>query len=325
MTPRAGHDGSERHRTVRRAVSGIVLLDKPAGLSSNRALQRVRHALRAAKAGHAGTLDPMATGMLPLCFGHATKTCGRILGANKAYRACLRLGTATDSGDALGREIARADVPEFGATDVERVLAGLRGNIEQTPPMVSALKFRGERLYELARRGESVPRSARRIEVRRLDLVGFGHDEIELELECSKGTYVRTLGEDIAAGLGTVGHLRALRRLWVAPFELDVMVSIEEITAWEAAGAQLEPPPPWLLPVARALAGLPRVELDAADSAAIRHGRSVAAAAGLVPGATTCAYDEAGTLIGLLTVGPDRRLHVLRLLADPELGGTPST
>jgi tRNA pseudouridine55 synthase len=302
-----------------------VLLDKPAGLSSNRALQRVRHALRAAKAGHAGTLDPMATGMLPLCFGHATKTCGRILGANKAYRASLRLGTATESGDALGREIARAEVPAFGAAEVERVLEGLRGSIEQTPPMVSALKFRGERLYELARRGESVPRAARRIEVHRLDLVGLRHDQIELEVECSKGTYVRALGEGIAAGLGTVGHLCALRRLWVAPFEPEAMVSLEAIAAWEAAGARLEPHPPWLLPVARALTGLLRVDLGAADSAAIRHGRSVAAAAGLTPGATTCAYDQAGTLLALLTVGPDGRLHVLRLLVDPEPDGTPST
>lgn len=325
MTHGVGHGGSEPRRPVRRAVSGIVLLDKPAGLSSNRALQRVRHALSAAKAGHAGTLDPMATGMLPLCFGHATKTCGRILGGNKAYRACLRLGTATESGDALGRELAHADVTAFDAADVERVLEGLRGSIDQTPPMVSALKYRGERLYELARRGESVPRAARRIEVHRLDLVGLGHDEIEFEVECSKGTYVRVLGEDIAAGLGTVGHLSALRRLWVAPFEAEVMVSIEEIAAWEAAGARLEPRPPWLLPVARALAGLPRVDLDVADSAAIRHGRSVAAEAGLVPGATACAYDESGLLLGLLTVRPDRRLHVIRLLADPEPSTTPST
>lgn len=297
-----------------------MLLDKPAGLSSNRALQRVRHALRAAKAGHAGTLDPMATGMLPLCFGHATKTCGRVLSGAKAYRACLRLGAATDTGDALGAVIARAEVPAFRAADVERVLAGLRGSTEQTPPMVSALKFRGERLYELARRGESVPRAARPIEVHRLDLLALGDDEIELEVECSKGTYVRVLGEDIAAGLGTVGHLAALRRLWVAPFESEAMVSLDEITAWEAAGAALEPRPAWLLPVARALAGLPRVDLDAADSAAVRHGRSVAAVPELAPGATTCAYDAAGALLGLLAVGSDRRLHVLRLLVDPEPG-----
>jgi tRNA pseudouridine55 synthase len=306
-------------------VSGIVLLDKPAGLSSNRALQRVRHALRAAKAGHAGTLDPMATGMLPLCFGQATKTCGRILSGSKAYRARLRLGTATDTGDVLGRATVRAEVPAFGAADVERVLAGLRGSIEQTPPMVSALKLRGERLYELARRGESVPRAARRIEVHRLDLLALGSDELELELECSKGTYVRVLGEDIAAGLGTVGHLTALRRLWVAPFESEAMVSLDEITAWEATGAALEPRPGWLLPLARALEGLPRVDLDAADSAAVRHGGSVAAVAELTSGATACAYDAAGVLLGLLTVGSDRRLHVLRLLVDPEPAARPAT
>jgi tRNA pseudouridine55 synthase len=307
-------------------VDGIVLLDKPAGLSSNRALQRVRHALRAAKAGHAGTLDPMATGMLPLCFGHATKTCGRILGANKAYRARVRLGTATESGDALGREIARAEVPAFNAADIERVFERLRGSIEQTPPMVSALKCRGERLYELARRGESVPRAARRIEVHRLDLIGVEPGEIELEVECSKGTYVRVLGEDIAAGLGTVGHLSALRRLWVSPFESETMTRLDEITAWETAGARLEPRPSWLLPVERALAGLPRIDLDTAEAAAIRHGRSIAVAAtGLAPGTTVCGHDATGALLGLLTVGPDRRLRVQRLLADAEPDRSSST
>ena len=236
------------HRPAWRRVDGIVLLDKPDGLTSNRALQRVRHALSAAKAGHAGTLDPMATGMLPLCFGQATKTCGLILGARKAYRARLCLGAATDTGDAQGAVVNRAEVPALDAETVTRVFTDLEGASDQIPPMVSALKHEGERLYELARRGESVPRAARRIELYRLELVALAGPDIEFEVECSKGTYVRVLAEDVAARLGTVGHLAALRRLWVAPFDSEPMVTLEEISAWREAGEAGQGDPPVAAP-----------------------------------------------------------------------------
>ena len=317
MTEPAERAASGRSRSAWRRVDGIVLLDKPDGLTSNRALQRVRHALSAAKAGHAGTLDPMATGMLPLCFGQATKTCGIILGARKAYRARLRLGTATDTGDAQGAVVSRAEVPVINAETVSRVFTDLEGASDQIPPMVSALKHEGERLYELARRGESVPRAARRIELYRLELVALAGPDIEFEVECSKGTYVRVLAEDLAARLGTVGHLAALRRLWVAPFESEPTVTLEEISAWRDAGGAGQGDPPWLRPVDLALAGLARVDLGAGDSDSVRHGRTVPADAGFLVGATVCAYDVDGRLMGLLEVAQDGRLRVVRLLADP--------
>ena len=307
---------SKGPRRPRRRVDGIVLLDKPPGLTSNRALQRAREALSAAKAGHAGTLDPMATGMLPLCFGQATKACGLILGARKVYRVRLRLGVATDSGDSTGKVVARAEVPLLDAAIVAGVLADFVGVGLQTPPMLSALKHQGERLYELARRGETVPRPERRIELHRVELIGIERDEIEFDVECSKGTYVRVLGEDMASRLGTVGHLAGLRRLWVAPFESASMVSLEEITAWQAAGDAAGRSPGWLLPVDRALADLERVDLNATDSSAIRHGRDVATIAELTPGVVVRGYDETGALLGLLRAESDRRLHVVRLLVD---------
>jgi len=317
LTEPAERAASGRRRSAWRRVDGIVLLDKPDGLTSNRALQRVRHALSAAKAGHAGTLDPMATGMLPLCFGQATKTCGIILGARKAYRARLRLGAATDTGDAQGAVVSRAEVPVLNAETVSRVFTDLEGASDQIPPMVSALKHEGERLYELARRGESVPRAARRIELYRLELVALAGPDIEFEVECSKGTYVRVLAEDLAARLGTVGHLAALRRLWVAPFEFEPTVTLEEISTWRDAGEAGQGDPPWLRPVDLALAGLARVDLGAGDSDSVRHGRTVPADVGFLVGTTVCAYDVDGRLMGLLEVTQDGRLRVVRLLVDP--------
>jgi tRNA pseudouridine55 synthase len=300
---------------VRIPVDGVVLLDKPAGLSSNHALQRVRRVLSAAKAGHAGTLDPPATGMLPLCFGQATKTCGLILGARKAYRARLSLGASTETGDAQGTILRETVVPPLDAGQVADVLRGFLGASEQIPPMVSALKRDGERLYELARRGESVPRAARRIELHRIELVGLAAGEIEFEVECSKGTYIRVLAEDVAARLGTVGHLAALRRLWVAPFEREPMVTLEEVLAWgNAVGDGGDPP--WLRPLDCALTGLIRVDLGAADSAAVLHGRAVRADTGLPTGTTVRAYDTGGGLLGLLEVAPGDRLQVVRLLVS---------
>ena len=315
MTTPAESSASGRRRPARRRVDGVVLLDKPEGLSSNQALQRVRHALAAEKAGHAGTLDPMATGMLPLCFGQATKACGIVLGSRKAYRARLRLGARTDTGDAQGAVVSRAAVPALDVGTVRGLLAGLEGSSNQIPPMVSALKHQGERLYELARRGESVPRAARRIELYRLELVALEGQDIEFDVECSKGTYVRVLAEDIAARLGTVGHLAALRRLWVAPFESDSMVTLEEITAWGDERGAGHGTPAWLRPVDCALAGLARVDLGPIDSEAIRHGRTVPSDGRLPVGITVCAYDTDGGLLGLLEVAPDRRLRVVRLLA----------
>ena len=305
-----------------REVDGIVLLDKPAGATSTQALQRVRRLLQAAKAGHAGTLDPMATGMLPLCFGQATKASGALLGSGKAYRACLRLGTATDTGDAEGRPIRDLPVPALDRQQVLGTLEALLGPGTQVPPMHSALKHQGRPLYELARRGEVVTREPRAITIARLDLVRLEAAEIELEVVCSKGTYVRVLGEEIAGRLGTAGHLVALRRLWVEPFEHDSMVGLEEIETW-AAGPDRAQRPAWLLPVDAAFRRLPRLDLSAGQAGRLRHGQVLEAPPGAVAADRVAAYDPSGAFLGIVCCGEDGRVRTVRLFVPDGSAGVP--
>jgi tRNA pseudouridine55 synthase len=293
-----------------RAVDGIVLLDKPQGLTSTQALQRVRRHLQAEKAGHAGTLDPMATGMLPLCFGQATKACGTLLGRRKAYSATLRLGIATDTGDAEGQPVADVDVPEFDADRLEQALAVLRGDRLQVPPMYSALKRDGRPLYELARQGIEVERAARPITIESLVATGQGERTLDIEVVCSKGTYVRVLAEEIATGLGTRAHLVALRRLWVEPFVAAAMVSLDEIEATPAAEADCAP---WLAAVDSAFPDLPAVTLDAGQALHLCQGRTLPHPAGLPNAAHFRAYDPAGRFLGLVEPGAGGRLQVERL------------
>jgi tRNA pseudouridine55 synthase len=297
-----------------RDVDGIVLLDKPAAASSNHALQRVRRLLQAAKAGHAGTLDPMATGMLPLCFGQATKACGPLLGSSKAYRATVQLGAATDTGDADGEVTQRAEIPALTSETVDSVLAALCGDRMQVPPMYSALKRDGRPLYELARRGVTVDREARAIRIaslmrRTIDAAG----SIEFDVVCSKGTYVRVLAEEIATDLGTLGHLTQLRRLWVEPFHEGEMVPMAAIEHWAEAGGWEQGPPPGLLPVDRAFADLPRVDLDAAQSLHLRQGRPLAASLVRESGRVWRAYGVDGGFLGLVEPGEDGWLRLQRL------------
>ena len=202
-----------------RDLSGILLLDKALGVSSNKALQQVRALFGAAKAGHAGSLDPLASGLLPVCFGQATKVCGRLLSSGKTYRVLVELGARTESGDGETEVVERAAVPPLDDRAVDAVLATFLGEQEQVPPMHSALKFEGKRLYELARRGETVEREARRIVIHRIERVRLGGEELEFDVYCSKGTYIRTLAADIAARLGTLGYVRGLRRLSLDPFD----------------------------------------------------------------------------------------------------------
>ena len=293
-----------------RTVDGIVLLDKPPGLSSTQALQRVRRALQAEKAGHAGTLDPLATGMLPLCFGQATKACGTLLGRRKAYRATILLGARTDTGDAAGQVVADSPVPVLGDAQVEAVLAGLRGSRMQLPPMYSALKRDGRPLYELARRGVEVEREPRPVTIETLVALGRSDRTLEIEVVCSKGTYVRVLGEEIAAGLGTLGHLGALRRLWVEPFDPTAMVTLERIEADLVEGTGDFS---WLLPVDRAFPDLPMLRLGELDTLHLRQGRVLTPPAGLPDAAVWRAYDSHGGFLGLVERAPDGGVRVQRL------------
>jgi tRNA pseudouridine55 synthase len=287
--------------------SGILLLDKPHGLSSNAALQRVRALYAREKAGHVGSLDPLATGMLPICLGEATKVAGDLLEGRKRYRFGIALGVATATGDADGEVTASAPVPALTAAAVEGALTRWRGVQQQVPPMYSAIKRDGQPLYKLARKGLSVPRAARPIEIAELTLVSLEAAALELETLCSKGTYVRVLAEDIARSLGTCGHVTALRRLWVEPFAAQPMHTLEDLAAAHSRG---EAPP--LLDIDWALQHLPRVDLDAEGARLLVQGRKVATAAACARRARI--YDSDGRLVALGEVDAAGILQPRRLI-----------
>ena len=217
-------------------VDGLLLLNKPAGITSNQALQKVKRLLQAKKAGHTGSLDPAATGMLPLCFGEATKVCAYLLQADKTYRVAARLGEATNTGDGDGEIIGTADVPDLDRHAWEQVLARFCGQIDQVPPMYSALKKDGKRLYELARKGQVVDREARRIRIDEINLLEISGSRLVLRVKCSKGTYVRTLIEDIAKAAGTVAHTARLHRETVGDFQAEDMLNLQDAERVAEAG-----------------------------------------------------------------------------------------
>jgi len=254
-------------------VDGLLLLNKPAGLSSNQALQQVKRLLRAKKAGHTGSLDPAATGMLPLCFGEATKVCAYLLNADKTYRVTAKLGMATDSGDATGTETARAEVPALAADEWNEVLQGFRGESLQIPPMYSALKKDGKRLYELARKGEVVERAPRSIRIDEIELLEAAGTRLVFRVRCSKGTYIRSLVEDIAKVAGTVAHTARLHRENVGDFRAEDMLDLKgaEAVAAEGPGPLRER----LLAPDQALAGMPVVGLEEALAVKFCGGQAV--------------------------------------------------
>lgn len=293
-----------------REIDGVLLLDKPSGMSSNAALQAARRLLGARRAGHTGTLDPMATGLLVLCFGEATKFAGSLLDADKAYAARVRLGVRTSTGDAEGevleRREARAAPPE-----IEAALERYRGPIEQTPPMHSALKHRGRPLYTYARRGESVERSARRVVIRELVLEGIDGHDLGLRILCSKGTYVRVLAEDIGTALGCGAHLAALRRTRVGPFALEQAVGLDglaRVPESERAGL--------LSPVETLLGSWPRVDLAKEAETRFRHGQRVPA--GIPTGmrdAQVAVFGAEGNFLGIGEIDGEGMLKAKRQMA----------
>jgi tRNA pseudouridine55 synthase len=287
-----------------------LLLDKPGGLTSNRALQRVRRLFDAAKAGHTGSLDPLATGMLPICFGAATSVCAYLLDSAKAYRVVATLGAATDTGDADGTVVATSEGAPPDRDAVDSALKRFEGLIEQIPPMYSALKQGGVRLYRLARSGVSVPRAARPVTIETLLLESYRWPELTLTVRCSKGTYIRTLVEDIAVALGTLGHVRELRRLYVEPFADKPMVDLPALEALAEGGfAVLDRS---LLGLDSALPEWPGVTLSADEAARLLHGQSVAAAPEW-PAGRVKVYAADGELLALGEVAAEGRLAPLRV------------
>jgi len=273
----AGGPMRQPRRPPRRRVDGVLLLDKPAGLSSNAALQRAKRAYAAEKAGHTGTLDPLATGLLPLCFGEATKFAQALLDGPKAYIATVHFGVATTTGDAEG-EVVRTDEAEFSRADLEAALSRFVGTIQQVPPMYSALKYQGRPYYDYARAGVEVARAPRAVDIAAIELVEWTTPRAMVRVACGKGTYIRVLAEDIAASLGTCAHLVALRRTITGPFSLEGAVTLETLEAMEPADRDA-----LLLPADAPLSDIARLDVDLPTEQALRAGRighSPAAASG---------------------------------------------
>ena len=290
-----------------RDLDGVLPLDKPSGISSNAALQGARRLLAARRAGHTGTLDPMATGLLVLCFGEATKFSAALLDADKAYAARVRLGERTSTGDAEGEVLERRPVAVTAAS-VETALARFRGAIEQVPPMHSALKHQGRPLYAYAREGQSIERAPRRVVVHELVLERLEGPDLDLLVRCSKGTYVRTLAEDLGEALGCGGHLTALRRRAVGPFGIDDAVTLDRLAALP------EPERPRaLLPVEVLLRSWPRVLLAKDAEARFRHGQRVAAAAAEP---RVAVFGADGNFLGIGEIDAEGMLKAKRQLAS---------
>ena len=308
------HSGNSRlpkapqpRRAPRRVVDGVLFLDKPLGLSSNHALQQARRLLNAAKGGHTGTLDPLATGLLPLTFGEATKFSQTLLDADKAYEATVLLGVTTTTADAEGEVLATAQVNASNA-DVEAALARLRGPIEQVPPMYSALKHHGKALYEYAREGIDIPREPRRVTIHRLECLAREGDSLRIVVDCSKGTYVRTIASDLGAMLGCGAHLTALRRTRIGPFGLDSAITMAEFEAMEVDARDGV-----LAPVDALLTHMPVCLLDGEQTRSFTYGQAASGCTG-EPGTLFRAYDS-GRFLGVGTLMEDGFLAPTRLVA----------
>ncbi|MCQ4315040.1 tRNA pseudouridine(55) synthase TruB [Stutzerimonas zhaodongensis] len=298
-------------KRVRRAVSGIILLDKPRGFTSNAALQKVRWLLNAEKAGHTGSLDPLATGVLPLCFGEATKFSQYLLDADKGYETVAQLGVTTTTADAEGEVIERKPVTATQA-QFEALLPQFRGDLLQVPPMYSALKRDGQPLYKLARAGEVVEREPRSVTIARLDLLSFEADRARLAVACSKGTYIRTLVEDIGHALGCGAHVAELRRTQAGPFDLSQTVSLEELERVHGEGGA-EAVDAFLKPVDSGLEHWPLLQLSEHSSFYWLHGQPVRAPEAPKFGMLRV-QDHNGRFIGIGEVSDDGRIAPRRLI-----------
>ena len=298
-------------RSKRRDIDGVLIFDKPLGMSSNNALQKVRWLFNAAKGGHTGSLDPLASGVLPLCLGEATKFSQYLLDADKAYVTEARLGMTTTTGDAEGDVIEMKPV-NVSLEQVNAVLPSFTGDIEQIPPMYSALKHDGQPLYKLARAGETVERKPRSVTIGQLKVLSLEGDRLQLEVHCTKGTYIRTLVEDIGLALGCGAHVSALRRIKAGPFDLSQSITLETLEALHAEGGH-EPLDHLLLPSYRGLLDWPEVNLTEQTAYYLNHGQAVR-----VPGSPAFGMvrlrDQSGKFIGIGEMTDDARVAPKRLM-----------
>ncbi len=306
---------SSRPKRFFRRVDGILLLDKPLGMSSNAALQQVRVLFAALKAGHGGSLDPLASGMLPICFGQASKVCGALLSGNKTYRVTAKLGQRTATGDAEGDVIEEKPVPVIDRPALQTLLQQFLGAQTQVPPMYSALKHQGERLYDIARRGESVERPARTIQILKIELLRWSPElnEFDLDVTCSKGTYIRTLIEDIGVALGTVAFVGSLHRTSVEPFDPSAMYTLSRLQSlgeqgFEGLDALLAPPE-------SALSRWPEIELDEENERRLLFGQRIRVS-GRPDAAILCAYGPGRRFLGVVEADGEDFLRPKRLFVS---------
>ena len=308
-------------KTAKSIVSGVLLIDKPQGMTSQQVVSKVKYLLKSdvhdsKKAGHTGTLDPMATGLLPICLGEATKFSHYQLDAIKSYQAIIKLGEQTDTGDAEGEIIATSPVPHVKQAMLQSVTEQFLGEIMQVPPMYSALKKDGKKLYELAREGIEVERAARPLTIYQLSLTPLSDQQLQLTVTCSKGTYVRVLAEDIAKALGTVGHLTALRRIQTGDFEIANAITLADFVALDVA-ARFDK----LLAVDACIHSLPSLLLDDSQSKRIRQGQRLNVKAtmltqqmNLTANQTFRLFDDQQQFLGTGLLEPNGRLQPLKLV-----------
>jgi len=301
-----------------RRLDGIVLMDKPRGLSSNQALQRVRHLFRAAKAGHTGSLDPLATGLLPICFGEASKIAGGLLGARKAYDTVARLGIQTDTDDADGQPLIERPIPDLTIDQIDAALQTLTGPIQQRPPIYSALKRGGEPLYAKARRGETIEIEPRPVDVHAFtlhssaDLLDTLHGippQLRLNVECGPGTYVRALVRDLGNALGCGAHVAELRRLWVDPFRDPRMWTLDELRTLAARGERALDA--CLLPIETGMLSWPRLEVTPATARRLGHGQQVTGT--FAHNGEVAIFTENGRALGLGEISENNTLRPKRM------------
>ena len=304
-----------RRRPKGRDVDGILLLDKPLGVTSNTALQTVKRLFKASKAGHTGNLDPLATGLLPICFGEATKISSFLLDSDKRYIGTCKLGVRTSTADAEGEILETRPVGAISEQQIREVLESFCGQIEQIPPMHSAVKVNGTPLYKLAREGKEIERKPRRVTIHEINVLRLEGDELEIDLRCSKGTYVRTLAEDIGEALGCGAHLSALRRTASGPFQLEHAVTMPELEHLAESG--FEALDELLVPMEEALSDWPMVSMSENTAYYLQQGQAVQ-----IPRAPTSGWvrlhRDDGKFLGIGQILEDGRVAPKRLIKSPE-------
>lgn len=296
-----------QYKRPKKNINGILLLDKPLGFSSNQALQKIKWLLKAAKAGHTGTLDPLATGLLPLCFGEATKFAHYLTEADKTYVATIKLGITTATGDAEG-EVLSTNPVNVNRADFEKVCRQFVGEINQTPPMYSALKFEGKALYEYARAGVEIERQSRQVTIHDIVLDTFDADVATITVTCSKGTYIRTLAEDIGKQLGCGAHLIGLRRTATANYEISQALTLEQFEAMSDEQCLAA-----LAPADSAVQHLPAITLDADSAFYLQQGQAVWRS-GVIPQGLLRLYDEQQVFLGLGELQSNGKIAPKRLM-----------